>query len=145
MHQPSAYDHIEPTSNAHPPGVYRVVGTDPETVTLLRVGDADGRRVHAGEVQVLALAALDEFEPAANPDGNRPPGERLASIARDSYWAVRAFGRQLTDRPLPAAVALLSIAVGTVGEGRIPLPDVAFPLAVVFGGLALAYVGSGRL
>lgn len=71
--------------------------------------------------------------------------QRLVSVARDRYWSVRAFGHQLARRPLPAAVALGCLVGGTVGEGRVPLPDVVFPLAVVLGALGLAYVGSGRL
>jgi hypothetical protein len=54
-------------------GVYRVVGTADETVTLLRVGDADGRRVHTGEIETVEPDALTAFEPAENPDGNRSP------------------------------------------------------------------------
>jgi hypothetical protein len=45
----AVYDHLRPTAPERAgvnPGVYRVVGTDP--VTLLRVGDADGRRVTTG-------------------------------------------------------------------------------------------------
>jgi len=69
-------DHLRPTGDGPvdrnlPPGVYRVVGTPEDGVTLLRVADADGRRVHTGEVHTVTLSDLDDFEPAENPDENR--------------------------------------------------------------------------
>jgi hypothetical protein len=39
---PAVYDHVELQDSDHPDGVYRVVGTTDETVTLLQVADADG-------------------------------------------------------------------------------------------------------
>ncbi|MCU4801834.1 hypothetical protein OB920_15755 [Halobacteria archaeon HArc-gm2] len=71
-------DHVRPSGDGPvdadrslPPGVYRVVGTPENAVTLLRVADADGRRVHTGEVHRVPRTDLDEFEVAANPDENR--------------------------------------------------------------------------
>lgn len=82
-------DHYRPTDGAVDPGVYRVVGTT-DGVALLRVGDADGRRVHTGEVHRVDTDTLDAaFEPASNPDA----GFALASALRDAlqglYWSVR--------------------------------------------------------
>ncbi|QIB72785.1 hypothetical protein G3I44_01970 [Halogeometricum borinquense] len=48
MTAPAVYDHYRADDAAVSDGVYRVVGTDDETVTLLRVADADGRRSNVG-------------------------------------------------------------------------------------------------
>ena len=74
---PAAYDHYRladadvVAANATP-GIYRVVGTDDEAITLLRVAGADGRRRHTGDLLTVDDGTLSAFEPAENPDGNRP-------------------------------------------------------------------------
>jgi hypothetical protein len=143
--RPATYDHLRPTDADLPDGVYRVVGTGETTVTLLRVADADGRRVATGEVVAVDRADLDGFEPVGNPDGNRPVGAAVASRLRTAYWSVRAFGRQLLAHPLASAAALALVLVGTGGDGVVPLPDVALGVSILLGSLGLAYVGSGRL
>ncbi|WP_313691488.1 hypothetical protein [Halorarum halobium] len=143
MTSPAVYDHFRPADADHPDGVYRVVGAGERGVTLLRVGDARGRRVNTGEL--LRLDALDGFESAENPDGNRRAGDVVASTVKTAYWSVRAFVQQLVANPLPATAALAFVVVGAAGEGIVPLPDVAFGGLIVVGSLGLAYVGSGRL
>ncbi|MFB6159676.1 MAG: hypothetical protein ABEJ61_00690 [Haloferacaceae archaeon] len=141
---PSLYDHLRPVDADVADGVYRVVGTREAGVTLLRVADADGQRVHAGELVAVDEADLDGFAPAGNPNGNRSSARALASTVEVGAWSVRAFVRQLLARPLPTAVALALLAAGTVGQGRLPLPDVALGGLILAGSLGLAYVGSGR-
>lgn len=122
-----------------PAGVYRVVGTPGEDVTLLRVGDADGRRVHTGAVHRVAAAELAAAESAAPPkDGI---GTMLSAVATAAYWSSRVFVRELVGHPL-ATVAALSLVVA----GRLTaLPAGVRTVLVVAGALGLAYVGSGRL
>ena len=141
----SMRDHVRPTTGDYPDGIYRVVGTSDESTTLLRVGDADGRRVTTGEIVRVADGDLEAFEPAANPDGNRPLGDVAASGLEMVYWRLRAFGQQLAARPLPAAVAGALFLNGFAGEGVVPLPEVALTVSVVAGSLGLALIGSGRL
>lgn len=74
-----------------PPGVYRVVGTG-DPVALLRVGDADGRRVTTGEVVRVDHVALDaSFERADDPDAGIHPIRGLANAASGFYWQFRRF------------------------------------------------------
>lgn len=145
MRSPTVYDHVRPTTSDHPAGVYRVVGTSGETVTMLRVGDAEGRRVSTGELVTVAEGELDGFEQAANPDGNRPLGTTLERQVEMVYWSLRAFGQQLVAHPVPAAIGVASIVVGRFGAQFLQLPAVVFGGLLVAGSLWLAYVGSGRL
>ncbi|MDS0474451.1 hypothetical protein [Natrinema sp. 1APR25-10V2] len=141
----SLRDHVRPTTGDYPDGIYRVVGTGDESTTLLRVGDADGRRVATGEIVTLADDDLEAFEPADDPDGNRPLGATVVSTVKTGYWSLRAFGQQLAARPLPAAVAAALVLVGFAGEGALPVPEVVLTVSVLAGSLGLAFVGSGRL
>ncbi|MFC6769633.1 hypothetical protein [Natrinema soli] len=138
-------DHVRPTDDDYPDGIYRVVGTNEGAVTLLRVGDADGRRVNTGEIVTVSDDDLEGFAPAENPDGNRPLGATVASNVKMGYWSLRAFGQQLVARPLPVAVAVVLVLVGFVGEGVAPVPEVVLTVAVIAGSLGLAFIGSGRL
>jgi len=145
MTAPSVYDHVRPTTADYQGGIYRVVGTDESGVTLLRVSDADGRRANTGQVVTVEREALDEFEPAENPDERPSLLSGLASAPGTIYWTLRAFGGQVRQRPLQGSVALVVAAVGIVGEELLSLsPGVATALTLA-GGLGLALVGSGRL
>jgi len=123
------------------PGVYRVVGTG-DPVTLLRVGDADGRRVTTGETVHVDRADLAAFEVADNPDGNRPAADRLASLGADLALQVWAFWRGLRARPLAALAAAAAMVVGHQGDRVLPGPDVAFTAVYMAGALALVVVGA---
>ncbi|ADQ68265.1 hypothetical protein C499_14870 [Halogeometricum borinquense DSM 11551] len=145
MTAPAIYDHYRADDAAVSDGVYRVVGTDDETVTLLRVADADRRRSNTGEIVTIHRDRLDGFVSAENPDGNRPVGAAVASQLRMVYWSVRAFVRQLAAHPLPAAVAGAFVLVGALGDHFFQLPEAALSASIIVGSLGLAYVGSGRL
>ncbi len=74
---PEPYDHVRAADGPVPPGVYRVVGVGGGRVTLLRVTDADGRRVNSGAVERVDRETLARaFESAENPDA----GFSLASL-----------------------------------------------------------------
>jgi len=145
MATPSVYDHFQLTDVDRPDGVYRVVGTDGETVTLLRVGDADGRRVNSGEIVTVRSSELAECPTAENPDGNRPFGKTVTSNLKMTYWSLRAFIQQLAAHPIPSALAIALVVIGVVGEEFVQLPSVAQSALILVGSLGLAYIGSGRL
>jgi len=145
MPEPAIYDHYRLIGGDYPQGIYRVVGTTEEAVTVLRVGDADGRRVNTGEVYAVPIAEFTTFETAENPDGNRSPGGAFRSSLKSGYWGLRAFLGQLAANPGPAAVALVLVAAGLFGEGRLSAPPLLLDVSVLVGSLLLVYAGSGRL
>ncbi|WP_222919541.1 hypothetical protein [Natrinema sp. SYSU A 869] len=145
MTSPSIRDHLRPTDSDYPDGIYRVVGTGDDTITLLQVGDADGRRVTTGEIVTVDDAELEAFEPAKNPDGNRRLGASVISSLEILYWRFRAFGQQLAAHPFPTAVAAALVAMGYAGDSIGPLSETAASVALFAGVVSLAYVGSGYL
>jgi len=87
------YDHVRAGADAPvPPGVYRVVGTD-GAVTLLRVADPDGRRIHPGTVERIDRETVQALECADNPDAGLSasalfaPFDALGSAIR--HWLGR--------------------------------------------------------
>jgi len=145
MATPSVYDHFRLTDLDRPDGVYRVVGTDDDTVTVLRVADADGRRVNSGEIVTVRSDELAEHPEVENPDGNRPIREAVTSSLEMTYWSLRVFLQQLAVHPIPSALAVALVAIGVVGEEFVQLPSVAQSALILVGSLGLAYIGSGRL
>jgi len=89
-------EHYRPTTGAgrdgaYRDGVYRVVGAS-DRVALLRVGDADGRRVHAGEVTHVDQSTLDaEFEATTDPDAGFSPVSGLRNALSGLYWNVAKY------------------------------------------------------
>ena len=145
MTSPSVYDHYRTTDSDYPDGIYRVVGAGEGEVTLLRVGDADGRRINTGDVIAVGGEDLADFDRAENPDGNRPLGAAVRSQVEVVYWSIRVFVQQLAAHPIPTAVAFLFVLGGYFGERIAPLPDAASGGLILVGSLGLALVGSGRL
>ena len=143
----SVSDHVAPADADHPDGVYRVVGTSDGTVTLLRVADGDGRRVHTGELLRVDADALGSFERVGPPASTRSLGARAASAVEVGYWSLRAFGQQLRAHPRATVVLVAFVLVGLVGDIVSPLsiPDPVFGGLLFLGSLGLAYVGGGRL
>lgn len=83
--------HYRPVSGDHSPGVYRVVGTT-DGVTLLRVAEADARRVHTGETYHVEVSTLEsEFEPTQDPDAGLSPATAVRNELQGLYWSVRRF------------------------------------------------------
>jgi len=145
MTAPAIYEHFRATDAGIPDGIYRVVGRDDGRVTLLRVGDPDGRRVHTGEIVTVEAATVATLAPAENPDGNEPLAANVVSAVTMGYWSLRAFGQGVVTNPVPAAVAALFLLAGIVGDRFVTLPDVVFSVLAIVGGVGLAYAGSGRL
>lgn len=95
---PGPLDHYSADADAPvDAGVYRVVGTDEESVTLLRVAE-DGRRVNSGVVVQVPRTDLDALASTGNPD---------TGLGR-----LRQAPKTLAARPLLSGVALLFVAVG---------------------------------
>jgi len=147
MAPPAVYDHVAPTDADYPPGVYRVVGTSDETVTLLRLTDGDGHRVHTGELVAVDADAFAGFEPVDRPSTTRSLGARAASALETGYWSLRAFAQQLRGHPRATAVLGAFVLIGLVGDATVPLavPDPVFGGLLFVGSLGLAYVGGGWL
>lgn len=141
MTDASVSDQVRVDSEPYTPGVYRVVGVDDDTVTLLRVSDADGTRAHTGETITVDAAEFADFEPAEPTAPGAVP--RLAALVETAYWSIRAFGQQLAAHPLPAIVAGTVVAFGALGDAFVSLPDPAFGALIFVGSLGLAYVGNG--
>jgi len=83
-------EHYRPGDTDLPSGVYRVVGTG-DPVALLRVADAEGRRVHAGDLRHVPDDRTDALEPAADPDAGFDPRRFVRGRASGLYWSVRRF------------------------------------------------------
>jgi len=145
MQSLSIRDHVRPTGGDYPAGIYRVVGTSDDAVTLLRVGDADGRRVNTGEIVTVLEEELEAFEPASNPDGNRPLGATVASSLGMIHWRLRAFGEQLAAHPIPTLVTAVLVVAGYVGDSISQVPNAVASVALFVGIVGLADVGGGRL
>ena len=75
------YDHFVAGEEAPvEAGVYRVVGTR-ESVVLVRIADADGRRRNTGSVVSVSWETIgDAFEPAPNPDDGFALRDLLAPL-----------------------------------------------------------------
>lgn len=141
---PEMAEYLQPTTTDHPDGIYRVVGTDESTVTLLRVGDAEGTRVHTGEIQQIDRTKLDGFETADEPAG-RGVVATLADVPELLYFQFVAFAGTLTDRPGATAVALVCLVAGLIGDQLAAVPRAAEVGLILVGSLGLAALGSGRL
>ncbi|WP_225335671.1 hypothetical protein [Halomicrobium urmianum] len=134
-------DHLRPVDVDLPAGVYRVVGTPGDDITLLRVGDAEGQRVYTGDVRRVPRERLDGFDAAENPDENRSVASAAASRLEGFAWEVRMIGQAMRANPLRGAVVVTLVLVGVFGEGRLPGPEWLFAAMGVAGGLGVAYVG----
>ena len=140
----AVYDHVELLGSDHSDGIYRVVGTTAERVTLLRVADADGSRVHSGELVSLSRDSAASLPAAANPDENSGSlGTTLRSMPTVAYWGVRAFGWQLAARPVATLIAAVAVVVGAIGAGALPVPSLATDVLFVGGVVGLVAIGEG--
>ncbi|AAV47650.1 unknown [Haloarcula marismortui ATCC 43049] len=138
-------DHVRPTEAGRdsrvPAGVYRVVGTDEDAVTLLVVGDAAGRRVHTGEIVTVACEELDTFELAENPDASRSLATRILSQLAGLRWSLWLFWRSIRSKPISGTTAITLLLVGTFGEGILPVSETVLTVLVLLGTLLLVYLG----
>lgn len=135
---PDVYDHVRVTDDADAaPGVYRVIGTPDDAVTLLRVADTDGQRQHTGDVVSLPCSQWSTLEPVANPDENRSVTAAVRSQLQGLVWQSRVLAETVVERPLPAVPALALIVVGLVGDSFVSIPPLGDAALVVVGAFAL--------
>jgi len=83
MSRPELYDHYRPTETADIDAapVFRVVGTDDDQVTLLRITDEQGNREATGDLRHVSYERLDSaFEPTGNPDPRFEMPDYLAGL-----------------------------------------------------------------
>ena len=85
---PSVGDHLRPVDDAHPAGVYRVVGAG-DPLALLRVTDEHDRRRATGDLVSVPRASLSGFEPAADPDAGFVPTAWVRGLLSGAYWELR--------------------------------------------------------
>lgn len=143
--RPSVYDHYRLADMEYEDGIYRVVGVDDSTVTLLRVGESDGRRTNTGEVITVDIKVIENSEVSENPDGNPRASGVLWSVPKTAYWSAIAFIKEASSHPIRASVGIAFLAVGYFGEGTLPVPDMVLGILILIGGMSLAYVGSGKV
>jgi hypothetical protein len=141
----SLYDHVEVPNSDHSAGIYRVVGTTDDTVTLLHVADADGRRIHSGRIVSVSHDTYQQLPTASNPDGGGSITDLLASLPATGYWAVRGSARQLSASPLRTLLAVAAVAVGAVGPRALPVSPLVLDGLLLGGILALVVIGEGRV
>ncbi|MFB6284783.1 MAG: hypothetical protein ABEK59_12790 [Halobacteria archaeon] len=152
--QPSVYDHYRYEDDTHGDrkvpvgeyenGVYRVVGSE-GGVTLLRVTDGSGNRANTGEVIHVPHGKMKFFEKTENPDPDFSWGGFAAEIPEITYWVIRAFLDQLSNRPLLSAFFTFVLIAGLYlnAPPGIPKPAMTGLWIAGLGGLLL--IGSGRL
>ncbi len=141
----AVYDHVRPPEGEAlgsdlPRGVYRVVGTADDAVTLLRVADDEGRRVHAGELVTVAGGDVAALEPAPNPDDDRSLADVASAQLTGFWWTLRVLARTVVERPAPSAVALALVATGLFGDPYLPVPDIGDLLLFLAGFSLLVYL-----
>ncbi|MEF8842125.1 MAG: hypothetical protein V5A62_10945 [Haloarculaceae archaeon] len=124
-----------------PSGYYRVVGRDADDVTLLYVGDSEGRRRHTGRVESIDRSALAGLEPAEAPRSGALAG---AMGAAEGLWlSVRAVPGNLRDRPRQTLLALALLAATTFGPAFVTAPPPVFEVANLLGALLLGAAAAG--
>lgn len=124
--RPDIADQYRPTNGVADAGVYRVVGTTDEMVTLLKVGDEDGNRVHTGVLESVPRETFDEaFTRASEPDATSRLPRALAGVAV-GFVVVAALSQVgvLTTPASPGTLATLGVVLYAAGRvlDRVDLP-----------------------
>jgi hypothetical protein len=116
--RPAVSEQYRPTNGAAEDGVYRVVGTDDDSVTLLQVGDEDGRRVHTGDVTAVSRATFDEeFTPAADPESGGRLSRAVAGVGVGFVAvAVLSWADVLVTPAPPGTLAALGLGLLLFGR-----------------------------
>ncbi|PSP37641.1 hypothetical protein BRC71_11830 [Halobacteriales archaeon QH_7_65_31] len=141
----SVGDHLATNHPEYRSGVYRVVGTDNQRLTLLLVGDSGGKRIHTGLVISVDRSTLDSFEPAEQPLPDRSVTETVLSGLSIGYWSLRANARQLRVRPIRTAAVAVLLAGGLLLDRLDLVPEIVASAAVVTGSVLVVLVATGRL
>lgn len=116
---PVVSDHYRPTNHAAPDGVYRVVGVDSERVTLLRVGDDAGRRVHTGTIESVARDDFGaNYTDAKDPDETGHLPRLLSGIGLGLLFVAAVAWSGLLTAPAPPPLLAL-LGGGLILAGRL--------------------------
>ena len=109
--RPNIAEQYRPTNGTADAGVYRVVGSTEEMVTLLKVGDAEGRRVHSGEIESVPRATFDEsFTSAPDPDAaSKLPRALAGGAVGFVVVAVLSWGGVFTTPAAPDTLATIGV------------------------------------
>lgn len=124
-----------------PAGYYQVVGRDETAVTLLRIGDEEGRRRNTGRIESVDRSALDTLEAAEAP--------RVDSLGRttdvlEALWlSLRMVPENLRDRPAPALLGVALLVVAAVGPAFLDVPTVALGATNLIGAVLLGFAAAG--
>jgi len=140
--EPSSGDHYRANGEGSlPPGYYRVVGRNGECVTLLHVGDKEGRRRHTGRVESVDrsdLAALDAAEAPAS-----SAGAGVASVVEALWLSLRMVPGNLRDRPAQVLLAVVLLGGAALGPAFVAAPPLVFEAADLLGALLLGAAAAG--
>jgi hypothetical protein len=146
MDQVSVYDHFQVSSGDYPNGTYRVVGVGEETITLLKIGDEDDRRVHTGKIIIIRSDEVEELDQVEGPELSKRTSAAVKSVLETGYWSSRVFARELAKHPTPTVIAAVFVLLGYFDVGILPsFSSTVSGLLIIIGSLGLAYIGSGRL
>jgi hypothetical protein len=124
-----------------PTGYYRVVGRDSEGVTLLHVGDGEGRRRHTGRVESVDRSRLDALDDAEAPEAGVRAG--LTGFFERLWLPVRLIPGNLRDRPGQALLGAALLASAVAGPALLDLPSVVFAASNLLGALLLGAAAAG--
>jgi len=141
----SVGDHLATDHPEYRSGVYRVVGTDNQQLTLLLVGDSNGSRIYTGEVITVGESALGSFEPAEQPLSDRSVTGTVLSGLSIGYWSLRANARQLRVRPTRTATVAVLLGGGLLLDRFNLVSEPVASIAVVAGSVLFVLVATGRL
>ncbi len=145
MNDPALGDHVATEHPDHRSGVYRVVGVGDRQVTLLLVGDEEGKRIHTGDVVSVALSEFDGFESVEPPTRRQSLRESIRAGRAIGYWSLRANTRQLRARPAQTALVALLLGGGLLSDVLNLAPEPVSTALVVAGSLLFVLVVTGRL
>ncbi|RNJ26602.1 hypothetical protein [Halosegnis longus] len=143
--EPTVGDHLATDHRDYRSGVYRVVGVGDRQVTLLVVGDEEGKRLHTGEVVSVPRSALDDFAAVEPPTRRQSLRESIQAGRSIGYWSLRSNARQLRARPTQTAVVALLLGGGLLLDVLNLAPETVTAALVVAGSLLFVFVATGRL
>lgn len=140
--EPSPGDHYRANGEGSlPPGYYRVVGRDGERVTLLHVGDAEGRRRNTGRVESVDRSGLAALDAAGAPKSGSLAGAR--GVLEALWLSVRMVPGNLRDRPVQVLLAALILGGAAFGPAYVAAPAVVFEAADLLGALLFGAAAAG--
>ena len=141
-HDPDPGDHYRADGDAPvPEGDYRVVGRDADGVTLLHVGDGEGRRRHTGRVESVDRSDLPALETADAPGGGARA--RVGDAVQGLWLSARTVPGNLRERPVRSILAVALLAAAAADPAFLTVPPVAVRVANLLGAVLLWTAATG--